>query len=128
MLRTHRTRDRIEDRLVGAAHGVIVREIELDAAHIGLVGYGFGMEFEDHRVSDSSGCLYGLVRTAGDHGLNGRNAVGLQKVLGFGFGQQRAAVSARLRDGLRRPRTSLGMEHGLGNLGFKSLGCLVQSL
>src|SRR5690606_8697283 len=67
----------------GALYGVVAFEIELHAAHVGLVGDGVRVNLDHHRVAQVIGCgdsLLGVLRHAR---LHGGNAVGSQQPLRF---------------------------------------------
>ena len=79
--------DRFQNRLVGPLDGFSVSEIQLDTSYVGLVRDGFGVQFQDYRITQRLGGSHSLFRGRGDPGLDYRNAVGFENGLGFEFGQ-----------------------------------------
>ena len=116
--------DRRLDGAVSLADRRGVRQVELHAADVGLVGDRQGMELEDDREADRLGRGDGIVLGRGDAGLHGRDAVGGQDLLRFDLGQDGPPLA--LRGGRRSPRPDPG---GCGRLvaGRRDRG-LVQGL
>ena len=98
VLRAGFLRDRRLDLLEGIADGGFIFQIELDAADVGLVGDGFGRSLSTTGKPIASACFDGFVFAARDARLDGGNAVGCEQLLGFEFGQQRAAPLARFAE------------------------------
>ena len=68
-----------------------VLEVQLDAAHVGLVGDRLRVELQDDREADLLRQLGGGGFGLGDLGDDRRDAVAAQQVLGFRLGQDGAA-------------------------------------
>ena len=81
----------------GASDRVAIGEIQLHAADIGLVGDRLGEQLEHDGVADPVGRGRRPRPRGGDHGRDGGDAIGLQHLLGFGFGQDGPAASGALR-------------------------------
>ena len=80
----------------GGADGLVVGEVELDAADIALVCEGRGQQLENNGITDLSGHSNGLIRRAAGGRRHDRKTVGSQHVLGFYFGEQGTAGGADL--------------------------------
>ena len=69
------------DGTIGMANSLIVGQIKLHAANVGLVGDRLGMKLEHDRKSDALSGGNGFVLGRGDASFNGRDAVGGQDLL-----------------------------------------------
>src|SRR5215218_3913061 len=67
---------------VSFADGLHILQVEPDAADVGLVGDRLGVELEDDGVAQRLRVPDGLLGVAGDAGLDGRDAVGGNDLLG----------------------------------------------
>src|SRR3712207_2276600 len=56
------------------------------------MGYRLGVELEDDWVTDPIRVLDSFLGIAGGSGLDGRDAVGGEELLGLGFGEEGAAL------------------------------------
>src|SRR5918997_515789 len=67
--------------LVGPPDLVGALQVQAHAAHVGLVGYGLGVELEDHGVAEAVCQFDGLIRAVRDLRLDGRDTVGGEDLL-----------------------------------------------
>ena len=91
------------DRREGLADRLGVGEVQLHAADVGLVRDGLGMQLQHDREADSRRDGDGLVFGRGDAGLDRRDAVGGEELLGLELGQQRPARRARTASSTSSP-------------------------
>ena len=81
---------------------VCIAQVQLHAANVGLVGDGFGVELEHDGETQAGGAPHRFGLGGGDMRFHRRDALRRQKLLGFEFGQQAAALMAnRLEHGVR---------------------------
>ena len=79
------------------AHRLGIAQVELHAAHVGLVRDGLRVQLQHDRIAHGFGLLHCLIFAACHPRLHGRDAVGRQQRLGFDLGQQGAARRRRRR-------------------------------
>ena len=90
--------DRFFDAGIGVLYRLGIRQVQLDTAHVGLVGDRLRMELEDHRIANCVGSLDGFLLAFCNARFDSGNAVTTQELLGFIFGQDGAARRARSFD------------------------------
>ena len=119
MLRADFLADRRLDALEGGAHGVGVAQIELHAAHVGLVGDGLGIELEHDRIAHLLGACDGGFGVGGEVRLDGRHVVGAEHLLRLVFGQDGAPGAERVLDDARSTvaRSGVSSYESIGRIG-----------
>ena len=94
MLRSGLCRNRLLNRLVGSLYSRSIPEIQLHAAHIGLVRDRLRMQLEHNRITQLLGLGDSLLSTGRDLRLDHRNTIGLKNLLSLEFRQNCAALFA----------------------------------
>jgi len=92
-------------------------QVQADAADVGLVGDGLGVELQDDGVAHPPGEVDGLFGAAGDLRLDGRDAVGGEDLLRLELGEDGAAGVPDVGDQvLDRLAVGVGLVGGFGRL------------
>lgn len=83
--------DGVVNLLPRASHGWDITQVQHYAAHVGLVRERLGEKFDDDGKAQLFGVLHRVVLSEGDVCLNGRDAVAIEELFGFDFGEERPA-------------------------------------
>ena len=104
-------RDRSLDFLKCGADRGFILQVELDSAHVGLVGDGVGEKLEHNGIADFGGVFRSFGLVAGDASLNRRNPISRKQLLGLELVQQEVPAFARTANDRARafPRGARGL-------------------
>src|SRR5665213_2641167 len=90
------------NRLPRLADGGGRAQVQLDAAHVGLVRDGFGMQFQHDGEAEPRGFFHGVTFAQGNVRLHSGNGVGGEQLFGFKFRENRATGFSHFGNYFRR--------------------------